>query len=65
MSFLLFGLLKIWIDNLLPSEEMPHSSAVELVSEGVEDGIEKGVGLRQDWKHLGEETIFPYFFYIT
>lgn len=59
-SFLLFGLLKNWIDNLLSSEEMPHPAPVELISKGVEDGVENGVCLCENWKHLWAETSRPY-----
>lgn len=44
------------IDNLLPGEEVPHAAPVELVSKRVEEGVEDGVRLCQNWKHLRTET---------
>lgn len=51
---LLFRLLDNWIHNLLSSEEMPNTTSVELISKSVEQGIEDGICLCNDWKHLWE-----------
>lgn len=44
------------IDDLLSGEEVPHAASVELISKWVEEGIEDGVRLCHNWKHLRTET---------
>lgn len=56
LSFLLFWLLNNRINNLLSGEEVPHAASVELISKSVEQGIEDGVCLCNDWKQLQAET---------
>lgn len=54
-GFFSLRLFKNRINNLVPGEEMPHATAVELISKRVEEGVEDGVGLRNNWQHLWEE----------
>lgn len=39
----------------MSGEEVPHATAVELISKRVEEGVEDGVGLRYNWQHLWAE----------
>lgn len=54
-GFFSLRLFKNRINNLVPGEEMPHATAVELISKRVEEGVEDGVGLRYNWQHLWAE----------
>lgn len=42
----------------MSGEEVPHAAAVELISKSVEEGVEDGVCLRYNWKHLSRKTQF-------
>lgn len=53
----LFGLvLNLRHINLFPSEELPDASSVVLVSQSVQEDIEGGRGLSQDWSHLQKQV---------
>lgn len=58
LSFLLFWLLNNRINNLLSGEEVPHAASVELISKSVEQSVEDGICLCNDWKQLQAETCF-------
>lgn len=51
-----FALLVLWLGNLLSRQEVPHSGTVKLIPKRVQQRVEDGVCLRQNRKHLWEES---------